>query len=120
MIVSAKAKAKHLEWKKARQKVRRREEPEYREKEIALNHKNKLRRIGMTPADYQRMHDEQNGVCKICLRTETVMKLGRIMKLAVDHDHVTGKIRGCCVAPATVRSAFSKIQRKIAVELRRT
>ncbi len=83
-----------LERKKARQNQRRRDDPSYREKEIALNHKNKLRRLGLTPNDFERMMLEQSGVCKICKQPETTMKLGRVMKLAVDHDHHTKKIRG--------------------------
>jgi hypothetical protein len=47
---------------------------------------------------YQQLHDAQNGVCAICKKPETTMKLGRVLKLAVDHNHTTNKIRGllCC------------------------
>ena len=43
---------------------------------------------GLTPEEYDSMLHLQNGVCAICGGTETV---GR---LAVDHCHETGKIRG--------------------------
>lgn len=49
-----------------------------------------LAQYGLTPADYDRMHEEQNGLCRICLRPEPVP--GRL--LAVDHCHSTGVVRG--------------------------
>jgi len=40
----------------------------------------------MTPEDFDRMLDEQNGSCACC---------GRVpKKFVVDHDHATGKVRG--------------------------
>jgi hypothetical protein len=37
---------------------------------------------------------EQNGVCAICREPETKVLYGRTCKLAIDHDHTTGKVRG--------------------------
>ena len=37
---------------------------------------------------------EQHGVCAICGKPETHMRLGKVMSLAVDHDHGTGKVCG--------------------------
>ena len=45
---------------------------------------------GMTSDEYQRLHDLQAGKCKICDRAEPAS--GR--RLAVDHDHATGAVRG--------------------------
>ena len=75
--------------------------------------------VGQTPAEYQKEHrartkltgwraygiddvryheilDAQNGVCAICGRPETAVdkKNGRTRRLAIDHDHATGKVRG--------------------------
>jgi len=36
----------------------------------------------------------QNGVCAICSGGETVKTRGTLRRLAVDHDHETGKVRG--------------------------
>ncbi len=47
------------------------------------------RLYGITVADYDRMFDEQGGVCLIC---QTPCRSG--MRLAVDHDHKTGVVRG--------------------------
>lgn len=44
-------------------------------------------RFGITPGEYSRMLIKQKGVCAICGESE-----GK--KLAVDHSHTSGKIRG--------------------------
>ena len=53
------------------------------------------RDYGLTLEQYDQMLDEQNGVCIIC---KGINANGR--RLAVDHNHQTGKIRGllcdCC------------------------
>jgi Recombination endonuclease VII len=47
--------------------------------------------FGLTPEDYTAMLEAQGGVCALC-------QSNRGRKLVVDHDHVTGKVRGllCC------------------------
>jgi hypothetical protein len=59
------------------------------EQERIWKRKSKLKRYGLTPEDYRRMLEEQNGVCAIC---EKVTNFG-LGILAVDHDHATGKVR---------------------------
>lgn len=44
---------------------------------------------GITPEEWDRMYEEQDGVCAICLQAETQNR-----RMAVDHCHVTGKVRG--------------------------
>jgi hypothetical protein len=44
---------------------------------------------GITLDDYNRMYELQSGVCMICKKKETNGK-----RLAIDHDHDTGKVRG--------------------------
>lgn len=51
---------------------------------------NLKRRFGITPEQYEQMHEAQNGLCAICGRPESVLD----RRLAVDHSHVTGEIRG--------------------------
>lgn len=54
-----------------------------------------LKSYGMTVEDYDRMFQEQNGVCAVCGLSETSIGNGGNLKpLAVDHNHKTGKIRG--------------------------
>lgn len=47
-------------------------------------------------AAYDKLFDTQHGLCKICGDTETTKhgKTGKVVPLSVDHNHVTGEIRG--------------------------
>jgi hypothetical protein len=69
----------------------------YRSKDTE-NHKNRVlrRRYGITLADYNKFLEEQQGLCAICHKPETITKPGeeKPFALAVDHDHKTGKVRG--------------------------
>jgi hypothetical protein len=51
----------------------------------------KLKTFGLTMEDYERLLTEQGGVCKLCGKPEGGT---RAKRLAVDHDHDTGRIRG--------------------------
>lgn len=56
--------------------------------------KNELRlryRYGLEPGQYEEMLQKQNGVCAICSRAEATE---RNKRLAVDHCHSTGRVRG--------------------------
>lgn len=46
------------------------------------------KRYGITKAEYDQMHANQQGLCALCGREESLNK-----NLAVDHDHQTGKVR---------------------------
>ena len=48
-----------------------------------------LNKYGLTTEDYNKMLDQQNGVCKICKQVCITNEV-----LSVDHCHTTGKIRG--------------------------
>jgi hypothetical protein len=49
---------------------------------------------GITLEDYNRMLQEQNGLCAICSKPETVKdSRGNLRSLAVDHHHHTGIVR---------------------------
>lgn len=50
--------------------------------------------FGLEPEEYEALLKEQNNVCAICLRPETVAWRGKIKRLAVDHDERTGRVRG--------------------------
>lgn len=61
-----------------------------REVELRQRQNGHLRRkYGMTMEDYEAMLAKQNGGCAICSRIKDSHK-----KLSVDHDAVTGRIRG--------------------------
>ena len=59
--------------------------------------KNNLKKLyGMTVEEYDQMFEDQNGVCAICGQLETRIHIfnGLPQRLAIDHNHETGKIRG--------------------------
>lgn len=52
-------------------------------------------KYGLTEADFDRMLSAQGGVCAICQQPErTTKRNGLPAPLSVDHDHVTGAVRG--------------------------
>jgi hypothetical protein len=51
--------------------------------------------MGLTEADYDNLVKIQNGLCAICKKPETSSNQHVLQKrLAVDHCHKTGKVRG--------------------------
>ena len=62
--------------------------------------------FGITVADYNVMHEAQGGVCAICGKPESWKLKGKPQRLAVDHDHETGKVRAllCRVCNVTLGS----------------
>lgn len=51
-------------------------------------------RYGLTKEQYEALYEAQGGVCYICQRAT-----GKRKKLAVDHDHKTGYVRGLLCSP---------------------
>lgn len=52
-------------------------------------------KYGLTLEEYNRKVREQGNRCAVCRRPESVKgKDGRVRRLAVDHDHATGVVRG--------------------------
>lgn len=78
-------------WRKAHPESVSKETRKYRENNIdrALKWK-----YGLKAGEYERMLEAQGGVCAACLKPPVSMRL------AVDHDHATGVVRGllcvCC------------------------
>ena len=69
--------------------------PGYADKE-RLRDATRKHRYGITRAEYDRLLGEQHGVCAICRRapSEVSVPKGWRHELCVDHDHVSGRIRG--------------------------
>ena len=67
------------------QRARRAEYRRRRENEVMPH----LKKFGISADDYRRMLSAQGGVCAVCRRP---CATGR--RLAVDHCHVTGRVRG--------------------------
>jgi hypothetical protein len=54
-----------------------------------------LRRLGCSNEKYQSHFNTQGGKCAICgVRQGHRSRYGKVCRLAVDHDHRTGKVRG--------------------------
>ncbi len=56
-----------------------------------ISFKSRCKKFGLTPEEYNRLCAAQNGVCAICHQKELSV-VGK--RLAIDHNHITGKIRG--------------------------
>lgn len=51
-------------------------------------------KYGLSTSDYDRMLEQQGGVCAICNREPTERNKAGMVMLNVDHCHATGKVRG--------------------------
>jgi len=53
-------------------------------------------RYGITRDEFKQMFENQKGLCAICKQPETAIdkRSGNIRQLAVDHCHITKKVRG--------------------------
>ena len=49
---------------------------------------------GITLDEYNALLEKQSGVCAICRQSETMQIKGKTVKLAVDHCHGSGTVRG--------------------------
>jgi len=103
-----------------RRRERTREDPAAA---TARNRRTSLRQLyGITPEDFDRMMEDQGGVCRICGNAQEGGNQNAA-KLHVDHCHETGKVRGllctCCNTalgkfrddPALLRAAADYLER---------
>lgn len=84
--------------------------------------------FGINSEIYERMFKEQNGLCACCDQPETAFLKGKLLALAVDHDHATGYVRsllcrGCNVglgslrdSPELMRKAASYVEKHTAAQ----
>jgi uncharacterized protein YaiL (DUF2058 family) len=75
-------------------------------------------KYGMTVSDYDRMFEQQKGVCAICGKEQTHSPVHNGY-LCIDHDHVTGKNRGllcrkCNIALGHVDDNVEVLEKMIA------
>lgn len=60
---------------------------------LSINIKNKYK--GLNGLDcYEKLLKEQNYVCAICKQKNTTTRNGKIKRYAIDHCHITNKVRG--------------------------
>jgi hypothetical protein len=85
--------ARNDKYKRERPEVSRQASVRWRknhpEQTATQNHRGKLRKYGVTETQYLNLVRDQGGVCAICGDVNTSG-----MRLAVDHSHRTGAIRG--------------------------
>jgi hypothetical protein len=85
-------------------------EREYRERTgYSRNWEHHLKsKYGITGQDYHDMAAAQNHVCAVCNRPETITYANKTRRLAVDHDHRTGKVRGLLCAKCNVMLGYAR------------
>jgi hypothetical protein len=82
-------------WAQANKEKRSESTKKYRENNTSRYLNNYYLNVyGITYEFYLSLCDKQNNVCAICKQEETNTYNGKIKRLAVDHNHTTGKIRG--------------------------
>lgn len=69
-----------------------------REASIARSRARRYGKYGITAEQYAAMLETQNGVCAVCDQPEKAVMQGVLMKLAIDHDHDDGHVRGLLCA----------------------
>ncbi len=87
-----KTKQKYQRSEKGKETIRRYQRSEKcksRHRECRLKRQYKI-----TLEQYNNMFIFQGGVCAICGRPETVKLKNIVKRLSVDHNHITGKVRG--------------------------
>lgn len=95
----------------------------------ASRQKSRLAKYSITSAEFDAMLITQDGRCAICRKAERIVRrTGKPLRLAVDHDHKTGKIRGLLCAhcnqaigkldddPKLIRAAADYIDRHRAMK----
>ena len=90
-----------------------RERRNQRQREYRKKHKEQSKRwdrkfnlkrsFNITPEDYEKMLESQNGVCAICEGPEKMTLRGKVKRLSIDHDHKTGVIRGLLCSACNTR-----------------
>jgi hypothetical protein len=79
---------------------------------------------GVTPEQYRRLYLAQKGRCWICRTAKGIhpddSKAAGTRRLGVDHDHLTGKVRGLlCTGSLSANTCNRLIGRYSAAQLRR-
>jgi hypothetical protein len=95
-IVDSEIRYKKLIYQKEWRQTRRQQLKEH-DREIVAS------KYGMTHEQYKAMLKNQAGVCAICRKPETKIFKGSLCLLCIDHDHVTGEVRGLLCNKCNIR-----------------
>ena len=77
--------------KSSQQRIWRKNNPEVKRQQVR---RFILRKHGLSEVEYFKLFQKQSGCCAICKLPESKKRAGRIVELAIDHNHINGKIRG--------------------------
>ena len=93
------------EYQREYKRKRRLRDPAYQAAVRVQNRRQHLmRKYGLRPIEYKLMFERQGGRCAICGQPERARSRdGEIQRLAIDHDHKTGKVRGLLCYKCNVR-----------------
>ena len=101
-------------WYKANSEVERLKKRTWRQnnpdKVKNQERRDNLKSYGLSIEDWNVLFSKQNGVCAICNQPETVLLRGKIKRLAVDHCHMTGKVRALLCAKCNKAIGLMKDQ----------
>jgi hypothetical protein len=89
---------------------------------ITQRDRNLRKNYGITELQYVKLLYKQHGVCAICGKEERRVVRGTLSWLTVDHNHVTGKVRGllcsqcnwCLGAYEAVKDKYEKYLKEAA------
>lgn len=75
-----------------------------KKRQSANSHARRVKAVyGLEPGQYDLLYEGQGGRCWICQRAT-----GKSKRLAVDHDHVTGEVRGLLCGPCNSMLAHAR------------
>jgi hypothetical protein len=88
-----------------------------KEKIKVLNQKLHLKnKYSLTFEQYNKILESQNDVCAICKNKEISLdSIGNIRELAVDHNHITGNIRGLLCNKCNRMIGFSNDNKQVLI-----
>ena len=97
---------KNVEARRAQQNAKYKNDAEWRERRLAAVKEYKRKNPGyrlivelrskykISPEEYAALLRKQKGLCAVCRQPERAKLRGKTKRLALDHCHRTGKIRG--------------------------
>lgn len=94
--------AASVAWYKANVEIERAKKKSWRQrnpdKAKFQYRRDNLKNYGLTINEWNLLFEKQKGLCAICNLPETVLLKGKVKRLAIDHCHKTGKVRGLLCA----------------------
>ncbi len=87
---------------------------EYYEKhKLKFKERNMKNWYGISLDEYNNLLEKQKGLCAICGKPERAKRNGILKRLAVDHDHKTGKVRKLLCT--SCNTAIGKVNEDISI-----